>query len=97
MLQIVLSARARQDMVDISAYTLANWGERQMALYVGGLQQRFAALAQFPETGRRRDEFGRGLRSIVQGSHVVFYRTTKSSLAIIRVLHVRMNPLLHLF
>ena len=96
MLEVVLSLRARQDMVDIAAYTLANWDERQMARYVDGLQARFSALARFPDTGRRRDEIGRGLRSIVQGSHVVFYRVTKSTLVVIRVLHVRMNPAYHL-
>lgn len=96
MLRIVISPRAEADIVDIAGYTLETWGERQMSLYVDGLQARFAALANFPDTGRPRDELKRGYRSIVQGSHIVFYRTTARDLVIVRVLHVRMSPERHL-
>ena len=96
MLRIVLSPKAEDDIVGIAAYTLETWGERQMSMYVRALNVRFAALARFPNTGRRRDELGRGYRSVVQGSHVVFYRTTARDLIVVRVLHVRMSPDRHL-
>ena len=96
MLRIVVSPRAEADIVDIAAYTLENWGDRQMVRYVEGLHERFMRLAAEPYTGRRREELGRGYRSIVHGSHIVFYRLTVRDLVIVRVLHVRMSPERHL-
>ena len=96
MLRLVLSPRAEDDIVEIAAHTLQVWAERQMSRYVEDLHRRFENLVRFPETGRRRDELGRGYLSIVQGSHIVFYRMTARALVIIRVLHVRMSPDRHL-
>ena len=38
--------------------------------------------------GRRREELAPGLRSILQGSYVIFYRLTEERIEIVRVLHV---------
>jgi toxin ParE1/3/4 len=95
-LRIVVSPRAEADIVDIAAYTFENWGERQMVRYVEGLHERFMRLAAEPHAGRRREELGRGYRSIVHGSHIVFYRLTVRDLVIVRVLHGRMSPERHL-
>jgi toxin ParE1/3/4 len=96
MLRIVVLPRAQDDIVGIAAYTLDMWGEGQMSQYVDRLHARFVELARFPNAGRRRDEIGPGYRSIVQGSHMVFYRTTARDLVIVRILHVRMSPDRHL-
>src|SRR3954454_24343606 len=96
MLRIVVSPKAEDDIVGIAAYTLERWGERQMSRYVDGLNARFAALARSPNSGRRRDELGRGYRGIVHGSHIVFYKVMARDLLVVRVLHVRMNPERHL-
>lgn len=96
MLRIVILPKAEADIVDIAAYTLENWGERQMARYVDSLHQRFAVLAGQPEMGRRRDEIGRGYRSVVHGSYIVFYKLTRRELVIVRVLHGRMSPERHI-
>jgi len=95
-LRIVVSPRAEADIVDIAAYTLENWGERQMVRYVEDLHERFTRLAADPKVGRRREELGRGYRSIVHGSHIVFYRLTVRDLVIVRVLHARMSPERHI-
>jgi toxin ParE1/3/4 len=95
-LRIVVLPKAQADIIDIAAYTLANWGERQMARYIDSLHERFVDLASHPEMGRRRDEIRRGYRSIVHGSHIVFYRLTRRELVIVRVLHGRMNPERHI-
>ena len=96
MLRIVVSTRAQDDIVGIAAYTLDMWGEGQMSRYVDGLHARFVELARFPNSGRRRDEIGHGYRSVVQGSHIVFYRKAARDLVIVRILHVRMSPDRHL-
>jgi toxin ParE1/3/4 len=96
MLRIVVSPRARDDMVGIATYTMSMWGEAQMSRYIDGLHARFAELARFPGLGRPRDEMAPGYTSIVQGTHVVFYRTTTQELVIVRILHGRMDPDRHL-
>jgi toxin ParE1/3/4 len=83
-------------MVGIASYTLSMWGEAQMSRYIDGLHARFAELARFPVLGRPRDEMAPGYRSIVQGAHVVFYRTAARELVIVRILHGRMDPDRHL-
>jgi toxin ParE1/3/4 len=47
------------------------------------------ALAEWPHSGRARDELFRGVRSIVVDPYVVFYRVGNSAIEIIRVLHGR--------
>src|SRR6202049_1922580 len=47
------------------------------------------ALAQWPHSGRARDELFRGVRSIAVEAYVVFYRVGNSAIEIIRVLHGR--------
>ena len=40
-----------------------------------------------PKSGRERFEIRMGLRSIVQNSHVIFYRILKDRIRIVRILH----------
>jgi len=47
------------------------------------------ALAQWPHSGRARDELFRGVRSIAAEAYLVFYRVGDSAIEIIRVLHGR--------
>ena len=96
MLRIVVSPRAREDIRRIASYTFEKWGDAQMARYVDALHTRFGEFALFPRLGRSRSELGPGYRSIVQGSHIVFYRSTERDLIIVRILHGRMDPDRHL-
>jgi len=44
-------------------------------------------LSTAPLAGRTRDEFGAGLRSFPVENYIAFYRTTKSAVEIIRIIH----------
>jgi toxin ParE1/3/4 len=94
--RIAIAPRAQDDIVEIAAYTLEHWGDAQMVRYVDDLDRRFGQLGQFPDTGRRRPDVGRRYRSVVQGSHVIFYRVTAEEVVIVRVLHGRMSASRHL-
>lgn len=96
MRSIVVTPRAQDDIVEIATYTLERWGEAQMARYVDALHRRFGQLARLPEVGRLRKDVGPHYRSVVQGSHVIFYRVTASNIVIVRVLHGRMSAERHL-
>src|SRR4051794_19970957 len=45
--------------------------------------------AEFPETGRSREDLGPGLRSFVVAPYVVFFRRAADTIEILRFLHGR--------
>jgi toxin ParE1/3/4 len=47
------------------------------------------ALGAWPEYGKARDEVRKGLRSVSVSRYVVFYRVTKKTIEIVRVLDER--------
>lgn len=82
-----LSTEADQDVSDIFDYTEKEFGLNQAIAYVSAFDECFAELMNNPEIGRARDEIRQGLRSIIQESHVVFYRVLKDRIRVIRILH----------
>jgi toxin ParE1/3/4 len=83
------SPEAEQDL-------LASWNyaAREASPHVADEQLRSIdraceALAEWPHSGRARDELFRGVRSIAVEAYVVFYRVGNSAIEIIRVLHGR--------
>jgi toxin ParE1/3/4 len=48
---------------------------------------RVLSLREYPERGAPRDELSRGLRIIVEGKYLIFYRVKGSRVEIVRVLH----------
>jgi len=83
-----LSAKADADLGAIFDYTLELFGPQQAKDYLTGFSILFLRLVENPELGRIRPEIRAELRSIMQGSHVVFYRVLASGgLRIVRILH----------
>jgi toxin ParE1/3/4 len=73
--------RADDDLKEIYRSTRRTWGRDQAGQYIRGLEQRFRALADSPLSGVAREDLQpEGLRSVVHGSHVVFY-TSNSLMA----------------
>jgi toxin ParE1/3/4 len=86
---VVWSPEAEQDLLDIWLYTAEHaspdTADEQLHLVESVCDQ----IAEWPEAGRARDELLTGLRSIVAGTYVVFYRIYSRQLQIVRVLHGR--------
>jgi len=55
--------------------------------FVQGLSERCQSLADMPGMGRWREELSPGLRSVPEGSYVVFYRPAEDGVQVVRVLH----------
>ena len=51
----------------------------------------FLVLGATPYMGRAREEFGPGIRTIVDGEFVILYRVVKAGVRIIRVVHGKRN------
>jgi len=48
---------------------------------------RFKLLVSQPEMGQSQERCRPGLRSITEGSYVIFYEPTKDGITIVRILH----------
>ena len=90
------TARAEADLDAIAAYSLETWGLEQALEYLALLEACFRELADDRARGRvhrPRPEYWR----FEQGKHVVFFRREEGGgVLIVRVLHHRMLPALHL-
>ena len=86
-----LTPRALADVEAIAAYTLEQWGARQMADYLLALNRRFEWLAENPSAGRARNDVHPGYRSFPEQSHVIFYVVSEEHVDIIGVPHKTMD------
>jgi toxin ParE1/3/4 len=93
---IVVSPRAAADLDDIWEYTTERWGERQAAIYLRLIKAAIGVVAADPKAGRVCDEVRLGYRRYPVGSHMLFYRVTKVTIVVVRILHQRMDVERHL-
>ena len=82
-----LSQEADNDLNEIFDYTVDQFGIEQAIRYLGGFENVFENLCNNPKSGRKRDELRKGLRSISNQSHTVFYRILEDHIRIVRILH----------
>lgn len=90
-----LTPAARQDMDDIFEHSVANWGLQTALGYADDLAEAFDLLAEAPRRGASCDAIRAGYRRFGVGSHVIYYKTTDYGIAVIRILHQRMDAPRH--
>ena len=86
------SIRAERDLMDLTRYSLAMWGDEQTLLYLSDLEDCCQKLADQPSLGRACEEIRPGLRRMEHASHVIFFRLEPEGIMISRVLHQCMLP-----
>lgn len=89
-----LTAKARNDLREITRFTRRAWGRAQMVRYLSRLKTCFQTLADEPHLGRPESTVV-GVLRFELGRHVIFFERGET-LIIVRVLHDRMLPELHL-
>jgi toxin ParE1/3/4 len=77
---------AEQDLYAIWDYIAAD-NTAAADRFLRQLQERFSQLLQSPLSGESQDRFRPGLRSIIEGSYVIFYEPRDYEILIYRVLH----------
>lgn len=87
-----LTPAARGDLSSIWDFTKEHWDE----IYIKEMRAAIERVAANPQRGRACDEIRKGYRRYSLGSHVIFYIEGADSVAVIRVLHQRMDPTRHL-
>lgn len=95
-LPIKLSPRARADFIDILRFTGETWGRDQLVVYRDKINEAIMALSQNPQLGHCRDDLPSTHLVYPVGSHLIVYRPGGESLGVVRILHKRMSPTLHI-
>jgi len=104
-----ISRRAYADLAELLATSLERWGEDGRARYRSLLATAMRELGADPEHLMSKDcrELAPRLRSfhvrhmgrdhgVKAPVHVIYYRKARASVVIVRVLHERMKPSVHL-
>jgi toxin ParE1/3/4 len=89
----LLSEIADEDLLSIFLYTIENWGEEQVPVYLGQLDRSFALLAEnpFAVRSKAREDLATRCRLFKVGHQVIFYRPEENHIAIARILHEAMG------
>ncbi len=86
-----LTPAAERDLENIWLYTRQQWSTEQADRYTAILANAFADLAQTPKTAPSCDHIRRGYRRRSVERHMIYFRVTDYGIAIVRVLHDRMD------
>ena len=94
-LELVISARADTDLVDIFRWSVAQFGEPVATDYLRAIDTAFALLCRHPLAGSRTRDSNAPERAYACRSHRIFYDVGEGKLTIVRVLHQAMLARLH--
>lgn len=90
-----LSKLAAEDFASIYDYTLLNFGEAQADSYTDEMDEVLLSVVHSPRMGRENSEIAEGVRRVDYRSHAIFYRIRDEDIFILRILHHKMEPLVH--
>jgi toxin ParE1/3/4 len=91
-----LTPAAERDLESIWTYTRDQWGTDQARLYTDTLIAAFGELAEAPKTAPACDHIRPGYRRRNVERHVIYFRITAYGIAVVRILHDRMDATRHL-
>lgn len=91
-----LTPVAESDLETIWTHTRQQWGVEQANRYIDILTAAFAHLAQSPKTAPACDHIRLGYRRRSVERHIIYFRVTTYGIAIVRILHERMDAPRHL-
>ena len=75
---------------------MRTWSVAQRNKYLTQLDNRFAALAEFPTMGRSCEAIRPGYRKFHEGRHVIDYVLIPGGIKVVRILHASMDVERHL-
>ncbi len=91
-----LTDEADKDVEEILAYSVKNFGVDQTQHYFEALKECIELLADNPNMGHSAEDILPEYLRFPHESHVVFYKKSSPSIIVVRILHERMDPKLHL-
>jgi toxin ParE1/3/4 len=96
MVEYRLSPKAQRDLDGIFDYTVKQWGLPQALRYTDLIEAACATLAEAPLQSQDCAAIRPGYRRRGVEQHVIYFRQTSYGIAIIRILHQRMDQARHL-
>ena len=84
--QLYHTPRARADLLDLWVYVGAENPNAADAI-LDSISRRLNQLTRHPYSGMLREDIGPGVRHLVAGQYLAFYRITPDYVEILRVLH----------
>lgn len=91
-----LTPAAQQNLDDIFDQSVAEWGLSVTIRYTEELEAAFVMLADELQLGPSCEKIRPGYSQLRVGSHIVYHKAMGYGVAIIRILHQRMDALRHL-
>jgi len=91
-----LSKAADEDLSNIYAYTIREFGEQQADAYFDALEDCLTGLALNPELGRDISFVRSEFRLFVQQRHSIYFKRLGSGVIVVRMLGPGMSPRINL-
>lgn len=91
-----LAPRAQRDLDGVFDHTVTEWGLPQAMRYTDLIEAACADLAEAPQRAQGCDHIRPGYRRRAIEQHVIYFLPTSSGIAVIRILHQRMDAARHL-
>ena len=85
-MKLRLTPRAVADIEAIALYIAAENPRAALAV-TESIERRLRQLADYPHSGILREDIGAGVRHLVAGKYLAFYRVTASHVDVLRVIH----------
>jgi toxin ParE1/3/4 len=89
--RIHLSGLAEADLIAIWQFSSERWDADQADRYFDELDRGIALLTDNAELGTKRDDEREGYRALLVNRHAIYYTATRSTIHVVRVLHVQMD------
>jgi len=86
-----ITTKADSDLLDIARFTIRKFGVEKARIYKNGLYDCFKALAKNPDLARNASIHAPNLKRYIFKSHTIFFRPEENGIAIVRVLHQKMD------
>jgi len=87
-MKILVSRKARSDLLQIYSY-VGQRNPRAAEAIVHQIDRKFDQLTRFPFIGRERPSLAPELRSVLVGTHVIFYMVGSDRITVVRVIDGR--------
>ena len=91
-----LSPQAQRDLDELFDHTVAKWGLTQALRYAEQIEAALEKLADAPLRAQACDHIRHGYRRRPVQQHVIYFRMTSYGIAVIRILHQRMEAARHM-
>lgn len=91
-----LAPAAQWDLDEIFDYTVGQWRLEQAVLYMTAIEKACARSAETPDVAQDCGHIRAGYRRVNVLRHTIYFRVEPHGIAIIRILHQRMEASRHL-